>query len=115
MTGPIRDFVKDMKGRGMTDEFVIEVILETGETANKPGVRYMQTVAEDWILNSVYTREESRARKERKEEQAKQQQQQRNKSSPPAVTTQEYVVDDNDPITQRMRQAEALRHGSAAI
>jgi DnaD/phage-associated family protein len=45
---------------------------------------------------------------------SKQTEETKNKASP-GQEIGFYVVDDNDPITQRMRQAEALRHGSAAI
>lgn len=63
MKGPIRDFVLGLKDKGVADDFIIEVILETGESASNPNVRYMQTVAESWIQSGISSREEAKRAK----------------------------------------------------
>jgi hypothetical protein len=60
MTGLMTDYIKKLKDRGCSDHFVKELLLEMGESASKPSIRYMQTTAERWIKDGITSREHSK-------------------------------------------------------
>lgn len=66
MTGHIAGYIQSLYNRGITERFVIEVILEMGARGIGPDVTYMEKLAEDWISKGCYTREEARKRREAK-------------------------------------------------
>jgi DnaD/phage-associated family protein len=60
MTGMMTDYIKKLKDRGCSDYLVKEILLEMGESATKPSIRYMQTTAERWIKDGITSREHSK-------------------------------------------------------
>lgn len=63
MNGLVSDFVQKLKERGCSDEFIMEIILETGETATSPNLKYMKSTAERWIAEGIASREDARSRR----------------------------------------------------
>lgn len=64
MNGLMSDYVKELKNKGYQDAFIMELMLETGESGNKPSLRLMQTIGERWEKEKIYTRVESKRRKD---------------------------------------------------
>lgn len=65
-TGHIQGYVTELLGRGFTDAFIREVFLEMGARGINADERYMRKLAEDWIVNGIYTRIEAERRREQK-------------------------------------------------
>lgn len=63
MNGLMQGYVMLLKSKGFTDRFIVELMLETGESATKPSLRLMQTIGERWARDKIYTRVEAKARK----------------------------------------------------
>lgn len=63
MNGLMSDYVRELKLKGYTDRFVIELMLETGESGNNPSLRLMKTIGDRWIKDGIYTRMEAKRRK----------------------------------------------------
>jgi phage replication O-like protein O len=59
MPGLMIDYVRMLKDIGQSDEFIKELMLETGESSAKPSLRYMKIVGERWINEGITSREES--------------------------------------------------------
>ncbi|WP_438447437.1 replication protein [Gorillibacterium sp. sgz5001074] len=66
MTGHIQGYIRSLYNRGVSEKFVIEVILEMGERGIGPDVNYMRKLAEDWLEKGCLTRAEARRRREAK-------------------------------------------------
>ncbi len=66
MTGLISDFVMTLKKKGYTDSFISELMLETGESSTNPNLKLMQAIAERWIKEGIYSRQQSKEQKERR-------------------------------------------------
>jgi len=64
MNGLMSDFVMKLKRKGYQDAFIRELMLETGESGNKPSLRLMETIADRWMKEGIYTRVESKKRKQ---------------------------------------------------
>jgi hypothetical protein len=64
MNGLMSDYVMTLKRKGFTDQFIQELMLETGESGSKPSLRLMQTIGERWIQEGIYTRFEAKRRKD---------------------------------------------------
>lgn len=104
MKGPVRDFVMGLKNKGVADDFIVEVILETGESASNPNVRYMQTVADSWMRAGISTREEAKRQRENKvlEFEAKR------SGTAPQQEPAYFKPEENDPILEQIRKVNAL-------
>lgn len=63
MNGLMQGYIMQLKNKGFTDRFIIELMLETGESATKPSLRLMQAIGERWEREKIYTRLEAKARK----------------------------------------------------
>lgn len=63
-TGLMSDFIIKIKDKGYTDAFIIELMLETGESGNKPSIRLMESIFERWDKEKIYTRAEAKRRKD---------------------------------------------------
>jgi phage replication O-like protein O len=85
MSPLISDFVRRLLACGYSEDFVKELMLETGESSTKPNLRYMQSVANRWISEGITSRADSRAQK------AKGEGDQHNKYQSPQARTQEYL------------------------
>ncbi len=66
MDGLTSDFFMKLRNQGYTERFCIELLLEAGESCQgpKPSLRYMESIRDRWIKEKIYTRLESKARKE---------------------------------------------------
>jgi hypothetical protein len=66
MDGLTSDFFMKLRNQGYTERFCIELLLEAGESCQgaKPSLRYMESIRDRWIKEKIYTRIESKARKE---------------------------------------------------
>lgn len=61
----ISSFFLKVKGLGYTDAFLVELILEAGESANgKLSIKYLETIFERWDREKVYSRAQSREKKQ---------------------------------------------------
>lgn len=63
MPETIRDYVKKLKQAGQTDEMIIELMLEAGESSTKPNLRFLEAIGKRWLENGITSREQSRALK----------------------------------------------------
>lgn len=66
MNGLFTDFVMQIRQRGFTDSFIKELMLETGESSSQPNLKLMQAIAERWIKDGIYSRQQSKEQKERR-------------------------------------------------
>lgn len=64
MNGLMRDYIMKLKDAGYSDQFIQELMLETGESSSKPNLRLMQTIGDRWKKEGIYTRVEAKRRKE---------------------------------------------------
>lgn len=64
MSGLMSEYVMDLKSKGMDDDFIRELMLETGESGNNPNLRLMQTIGDRWIRDGVRSRAQAAADKE---------------------------------------------------
>ncbi|MNJ65448.1 Replication initiation and membrane attachment [compost metagenome] len=65
MPETIRDYVKKLKQEGQTDEMIIELMLEAGESSTKPNLRFLEAIGQRWLENGITSREQSKALKNR--------------------------------------------------
>lgn len=65
MSGVLSGFIVKYKGKGFTDSFIREVLLEAAETCNngKPNIRQIEAIAERWERDHVYSRAQSKTEK----------------------------------------------------
>lgn len=125
MTGLMSEYVRRLMNKGVSAEYVKELMLETGESARNPSLRHMQAVEERWSREGIASREEARTRKAVGQSQANTGSR---PSSGPAVSSaaetrqlidemnrlknakkqrlQEMQLDENDPIYRRMVEAD---------
>lgn len=66
MNGLFQDFIMRIKQNGYTDTFITELMLETGESSSQPNLKLMQAIAERWIKDGIYSRQQSKEQKERR-------------------------------------------------
>lgn len=64
MNGLMSGFIKELLDNGCSEEFIKELMLETGESASTPSLRYMQSTAERWIRDGISSREQARLNKQ---------------------------------------------------
>lgn len=117
-------FVRSLLNKGLSESFVTELMLETGETATKPSLRYMQNTAERWIANGITTREQAASGKAPPPPQQRpfQQAPARTGSATPSAEETRAHLDEMDELRRRkqerlMREREGpppggLTHGS---
>ncbi len=65
MGGLMQDYVMTLKGKGYTDFFIQELMLETGESGNKPSLRLMQTIGERWMKEGIHSRSAAKELKDK--------------------------------------------------
>lgn len=110
LNGLMQGFIADLFDKGCSEEFIKELMLETGETATAPSLRYMQATAERWLKEGITSRAEARqgniASKARNGT--------RRLSAVPDIKPLEYHVEDDDPITKRLREVNQSHAGAAA-
>jgi predicted phage replisome organizer len=99
MNGLMSDYVKKLKDKGYQDTFVTELMLETGESGNKPSIRLMETIGERWIKEGIYTRAESKRRHDESKIKPAPQ--------PSNPSPKEYVPDPE--LLREMRELDKLR------
>lgn len=63
MNGLMSEYVQDLMRRGCSENFVMEAMLETGEGASKPNLKYLKNTAERWIEQGIASRAEAELRK----------------------------------------------------
>jgi len=111
MTSAMDDYVRNLRNRGVPEEFIVEVILEMGERGISPNVKYMVKVAEDWLSKGIKNREEAKAYSERLKSKVSPINKNGSSSKPKmpvhkpnksTVTDEEY-----DAILRKIREAEA--------
>ncbi|MEK4263651.1 DnaD domain protein [Paenibacillus sp. FSL L8-0499] len=66
MPETFKEFFSSVRTLGYTEVFCIELLLEASEssTAGKPSVRYLQTIFDRWHKEGIYSRSQSKERKE---------------------------------------------------
>lgn len=66
MPETFRQFFTTVRSQGYTEVFCIELLLEASEssTAGKPSVRYLQTIFDRWHKEGIYSRVQSKERKD---------------------------------------------------
>jgi len=64
MDGLMSEYIMSLKKSGFTDVFIQELLLEVGESGEKPSLRYMKTIGDRWIKEGIYSRAESKRRKD---------------------------------------------------
>jgi hypothetical protein len=110
MNGLMGPYVKELLENGCSEDFVKEVMLETGESATTPSLRYMQSTAERWMREGISTREQARESKRVKFPN------QSNRASPignVVPMNKEFILDENDELTKLMRKASEQYAGSS--
>jgi hypothetical protein len=96
--GLVKDYVMKLLKEGYTEVFIVELMLETGESGNKPSLRLMQTIGERWIKEGIYTRVESKRRHDEEKKKSSVSNQYSKQEAP-----KEYVPDPN--ILRMLREA----------
>lgn len=66
MSGLMSDYVMKLKSKGCDDNFIIELLLETGESSGNPNIRLMETIGDRWLKDGIHSRAESKAQKDLK-------------------------------------------------
>lgn len=56
----MQQFIRDVKAEGYSDEFIRELMYETGEAGHKPSLRLMKSIYERWKRDGVKSRSEAR-------------------------------------------------------
>lgn len=64
ISGLIQDYFGKLRTKGFTDAFIKELMLETGEAGTNPSLRLMETIGDRWERDGIYTRAESKRRKQ---------------------------------------------------
>jgi len=62
MTGAIQGYVVELLNRGVSESFIVEIILEMGERGIGPNKKYMEKMAEDWLSKGIMTRQQAQQR-----------------------------------------------------
>jgi len=57
------EYFGSLRRGGYTDSFIIELLLEAGESGTKPSLRFVQSIAERWIKDKVYSRSQAKEQK----------------------------------------------------
>ncbi|MCI3922448.1 DnaD domain protein [Paenibacillus sp. TRM 82003] len=67
MSGMLQGFVVKYKTKGFTDTFIIEVLMEAAETCNggKPPIKFIETIAERWEREGIYSRYQNEQQKQK--------------------------------------------------
>jgi DnaD/phage-associated family protein len=63
MTPLISEYIRQLKSKGYSDYFIKELMLETGQSGNKPSLVYMESIANRWIKDGIKSREEAKEQK----------------------------------------------------
>ncbi|QDH23494.1 DnaD domain protein [Saccharibacillus brassicae] len=64
MTPLFTGFVKELKRKGRTDRFVIELLLEAGESSSgKPTLKFVRAIADRWLQEGIESREQAATKK----------------------------------------------------
>lgn len=71
MPETIRDYVKKLKESGQTDEMIIELLLEVGESSTKPNLRFLEAVGNRWVEHGIESREQAKAMRNTQKQQPK--------------------------------------------
>lgn len=64
MTPLISTYVMDIKSKGYNDAFIIELLLEAGESSSKPNLRFLQSIGDRWMKENINSREQAKQAKE---------------------------------------------------
>lgn len=64
MSGLMSDYVMKLKSIGCDDNFIIELLFETGESTGNPNIRLMQTIGERWLKDGIQSRAQAKAQKD---------------------------------------------------
>jgi len=71
MPETIRDYVKKLKESGQTDEMIIELLLEVGESSTKPNLRFLEAIGNRWVEHGIQSREQAKAIRNTQKQQPK--------------------------------------------
>ena len=71
MPETIRSYVKKLKESGQTDEMIIELLLEVGESSTKPNLRFLEAVGNRWVEHGIESREQAKAMRNTQKQQPK--------------------------------------------
>lgn len=66
MNGLMSEYVMQLMEKGYSENFIKELMLETGQSGNKPSLIYMESIANRWIKEGIYSREDSKNKKQKK-------------------------------------------------
>lgn len=61
MPETIRDYVKKLKESSQTDEMIIELLLEVGESSTKPNLRFLEAVGNRWVEQGIQSRDQAKS------------------------------------------------------
>jgi predicted phage replisome organizer len=101
MTGVMDDYVGKLRAKGYQDAFIKELMLETGESGNKPSVRLMQTIGDRWMKEGIYSRVESKRRHDLDKQKVVSFQPNKQQQAAP----KEFIPDENDEVYQMIKVA----------
>jgi phage replication O-like protein O len=87
MPSVFREYVKDLRKAGQSDQMIIELFYEAGESANtgRPNLNFLKAIGQRWIENGITSREQSKAHKDKKREQKTVQMNKYRKPDKPAI------------------------------
>lgn len=69
MPETIRDYLRKIREKGQTDDMIIELLLEAGESSTKPNLRFLEAIGDRWVENGIISREQARAFRDQQKEQ----------------------------------------------
>lgn len=66
MPSTIRQYVNELRAQGQTDEMIIELMNEAGESATtgRPTLKFLKAIGQRWVENGITSREQSQALKQ---------------------------------------------------
>ncbi|WP_054954973.1 replication protein [Paenibacillus dakarensis] len=63
MPSVFRDYVKKLRASGQSDEMIVELFYEAGESSTKPNLRFLEVIGQRWVENGITSREQAKALK----------------------------------------------------
>jgi phage replication O-like protein O len=118
MPATIRDYVRKIREQGQTDDMIIELFLEAGESSTNPNLRFLQAIGQRWIDNGITSREQAKALKDKQKEQKTVQMNKYRKPDKPAipiVTSDTTNAPSDEEFEEMMRFAAEMQQEKRSV